>query len=80
MDQKLMYSRTEAARMLGVSLRLIDRMIADGALAVKHIGRRVLIPLASLDRFSHAADPAPPKPLSTTSAGQQNPKFLEVPR
>ncbi len=37
-----------------------------------HQGQQTLRPRRS--------DPAPPKPLSTASAGQQNPKSLEVPR
>ncbi len=48
MVQKLMYSREEVARALGLSLRLVDRLISNGRLAVKHIGRRVLISQVSL--------------------------------
>jgi excisionase family DNA binding protein len=49
--QKIMYSRREAARAIGVSVRLVDQAIADGTLIVKRIGRRVLISQTALDSF-----------------------------
>ncbi|MGA8408961.1 MAG: helix-turn-helix domain-containing protein [Candidatus Acidiferrales bacterium] len=44
-------SKQEAARMLGISLRTIDRLIALKELPVRRLGRRVLIPRASLESF-----------------------------
>jgi excisionase family DNA binding protein len=44
-------SKQEAARTLGVSLRTIDRLIALKELPVRRLGRRVLIPRASLEGF-----------------------------
>lgn len=40
---KLQYSREEAAELIGVSLRTLDRLIAEKQIAVRRIGRRVLI-------------------------------------
>jgi len=42
-------SRVEAARTLGVSLRTIDNCIARERIHVLRIGRRVLVPLNSLE-------------------------------
>jgi excisionase family DNA binding protein len=44
----LALSKVEAARMLGVSLRTVDRLIALKQLPVRRLGRRVLIPRQSL--------------------------------
>ncbi len=60
MVQKLMYSREEVARALGLSLRLVDRLISNGRLAVKHIGRRVLISQVSLDRLLNSTETESP--------------------
>jgi excisionase family DNA binding protein len=51
---KLQHSRREAAVMLGVSLRTIDRLIADKQLIVRRIGRRVLTSHDTLLRFIKA--------------------------
>jgi excisionase family DNA binding protein len=44
-------SRREAARYLGVSLSHLDARIATGEIRAKNSGRRVLIPVAELERF-----------------------------
>lgn len=44
-------SKQDAARMLGISLRTIDRLIALKELPVRRLGRRVLIPRTSLEHF-----------------------------
>lgn len=54
-------SKSEAAKMLGVSLRTIDRLIALKELPVRRLGRRVLIPrsgLQSLLRSDHPTQAA----------------------
>ena len=59
--EALTLSKVEAAQMLGISLRTIDRLIAMKQLPVRRLGRRVLIPrdglrnLLSADRPTHAA-------------------------
>lgn len=40
---KLQYSRDDAAYVLSISLRTLDRLIAEKQIAVRRIGRRVLI-------------------------------------
>ena len=53
----LALSKLEAARMLGVSLRTVDRLIAMKQLPVRRLGRRVLIPRNSLQSFLRADHP-----------------------
>lgn len=60
-SEALTLSKVQAAQMLGISLRTIDRLIAMKQLPVRRLGRRVLIPrdglrnLLSADRPTHAA-------------------------
>jgi excisionase family DNA binding protein len=54
-------SKSEAAQVLGVSLRTIDRLIAMKQLPVRRLGRRVLIPrtvLQDLLRRDHPTQAA----------------------
>jgi excisionase family DNA binding protein len=44
-------SKSEAAQMLGVSLRTVDRLIALKQLPVRRLGRRVLIPRSVLQNL-----------------------------
>ena len=48
---KRAHSVREVAGGLGVSERLIRRLIADGAIRVVHLGRRVLIPTSELEEL-----------------------------
>jgi excisionase family DNA binding protein len=48
---KLQYSREEAAELIGISLRTLDRLIAEKQIAVRRIGRRVLIGKDVLAQF-----------------------------
>jgi excisionase family DNA binding protein len=48
---KLQHSREEAAEMIGVSLRTLDRLVAEKRLPIRRIGRRVLINHDVLLRF-----------------------------
>ena len=41
--ERIAYSKTEAAEMLGVCPRTIDNMIADKQLTARKVGRRVVI-------------------------------------
>lgn len=55
--EALALSKLEAARMLGVSLRTVDRLIALKHLQVRRLGRRVLIPRHSLQSLLRADHP-----------------------
>lgn len=53
--EKLAYSAVEAAGVLGVSDEMIYRLVARGDLAkIPHLGVRVLIAKAELERFAAA--------------------------
>jgi excisionase family DNA binding protein len=53
----LTISKVEAARLLGVSLRTVDRLIAMKQLPIRRLGRRVLIPRNSLQSLLRADRP-----------------------
>ena len=53
--EKLLYSRAETARSLGVSLVQLWRLTDAGKLVPKHVGRRVLYPVNELHRFIASA-------------------------
>lgn len=55
--EALALSKLEAARVLGVSLRTVDRLIALKQLPVRRLGRRVLIPRTSLQSLLRADRP-----------------------
>ncbi len=52
----LLVSETEAARLLGVSVRTIQKLLRAGGLSARHIGRRTLLPRAEVAAFA-ASDP-----------------------
>lgn len=49
---KMMFSRKETAATLSVSLRMVDNLIGNKQLVARRVGRRVLVPLQSLERFT----------------------------
>lgn len=52
MNERPVLNYEQAAQYLGVSPRMIGRLVAAGRLPkVRHLGRRVLIPRAALDAF-----------------------------
>ena len=61
MSSKLMCTRREAANSLSVSLRFVDTLIAKKQLVVRRVGRRVLVPLTSLERFARIDHILPPE-------------------
>jgi excisionase family DNA binding protein len=53
----LALSKLEAARMLGVSIRTVDRLITLKHLSVRRLGRRVLIARNSLQNLLRSDHP-----------------------
>lgn len=49
---KLNYSKQEAAFLLGISVHTVSRDTRLGRIAVRHYGRRVLIPAAEIERIA----------------------------
>lgn len=52
METRLLYDRKSAARMLSISVRSLDYIIAAKGLDTRRIGRKVLVPHASLMRYA----------------------------
>jgi len=56
---ELFMTREETAKVLRLSLRTVDTLIGQGEIAIRRIGRRVLIPTEEVKRF---AEPKLPRP------------------
>jgi excisionase family DNA binding protein len=52
-QERLLFSKSEAAYSLNISVRKIDYLIAEKALKTRRIGRRVLITRKDLQRFAN---------------------------
>ncbi|MCI0722936.1 MAG: helix-turn-helix domain-containing protein [Acidobacteria bacterium] len=50
--EQLLIGRREAAEALGICLRTVDNLIMRRQLAVRRIGRRVLIPRSELEKIA----------------------------
>ena len=55
-NQKLLVSKREAADMLGISMRLLERLIRRRRIDVVPVGRRVLVTVKSLASFAATGD------------------------
>jgi hypothetical protein len=75
--QPLLLTRDESAFVLGISVRAIDYLIAGRQLSTRKIGRRRLIPYASLARFARQDHPDIGSAYKTSSdepaSGNPNP-------
>ena len=60
---RLLYDRKEAVRQLSISVRSLDYLIAARKLETRRIGKKVLIPHASLSRFAQGNPYESPKGL-----------------
>ena len=56
---KLAVNRFEAARLLSISLRTLDSLLARGELRGRRVGRRIVFPLEELQRFLKRDHPLP---------------------
>jgi excisionase family DNA binding protein len=56
---KLLYSKKEAASALSVSVRTLENYIRRKELIARRIGRRTLVPLASLEAFARRDHASP---------------------
>jgi hypothetical protein len=61
---RMLYSRTEAARQLSISVRSLDYLKAGKELETRRIGKKVLIPHASLVRYSQGNHYHSPKDIA----------------
>jgi excisionase family DNA binding protein len=51
-SERLLLGKRETARVLGVSVRMVDYLIAQGKLTARRIGRRVLLHYEDLREFA----------------------------
>ncbi|WP_348269499.1 helix-turn-helix domain-containing protein [Edaphobacter paludis] len=58
----LLVARKQAASLLGISLRALDYLTAEGRLKTRRIGGRVLIAYSELERFANRDSIAPMVP------------------
>jgi excisionase family DNA binding protein len=58
-QDRLLVGRREAARMLSISQRSLDYLIANKQLTARRIGTRVLISVTDLRRYARADHPRP---------------------
>jgi excisionase family DNA binding protein len=49
---RLLYSRNEAAYQLSISARAVDYLIAKKELAVRRMGKKILVPHSELVKFA----------------------------
>jgi hypothetical protein len=56
-EPRLLVGRREAARMLSISVRAVDYLIAHRELATRRIGTRVLVSAASIRQYARADHP-----------------------
>jgi excisionase family DNA binding protein len=51
-EQPLLLSRNETARLMGVSLGSLEKMLRLGEVPYRRLGRRILIPRDYVERFA----------------------------
>jgi excisionase family DNA binding protein len=51
---RILYDRKEAAKQLSISVRALDRLIANKCITARRMGSRILIPYGELKRFARA--------------------------
>lgn len=56
-QSRLLYDRKSAAKQLSISVRALDRLVANKCLTARRIGSRVLIPHVELAKFARADHP-----------------------
>lgn len=65
-------TREETAQALRLSVRTVDSLIARGELAVRRVGRRVLVPPDELKRFAAVGEASLGQSLKRTKAHVAN--------
>lgn len=56
--EKILFSKKEAATLLSISPRCVDKLIARQELETRRIGRRRLVPRVSLERLARRDVPS----------------------
>ena len=66
-NEKVLYTKREAAQMLSISVRSLDYLIGSRQLAARRIGRRVLIHRDAIEQFARRDDHSSIRPLAAAS-------------
>ncbi len=69
--EPILLSKRNAARMLSVSIRTIDHLIAAKRLTVRRIGRRALVPRAALEALARRDTPSPTREAAEVRAADR---------
>jgi excisionase family DNA binding protein len=56
MPEQILLSKRQAAQVLSISIRTLDKLILSGKLPVHKIGRRVLLSRGSIERFATSGE------------------------
>jgi excisionase family DNA binding protein len=67
-NEKLLYTKREAAQMLSISVRSLDYLIFSRQLPARRIGRRVLIHRDAIEQFARL-DHSSIRPETVASGG-----------
>lgn len=71
-NHRLLYSRKEAARLLGISLHKLDELIRRKEIDVRRIDDRIKVHHSELDRFARGETRKPAAGDPTTTANTTN--------
>ena len=52
MPEQILLSKRQAAQVLSISIRTLDKLILSKKLPIRKIGRRVLMSRSSIERFA----------------------------
>jgi excisionase family DNA binding protein len=70
MPDRLLITKGEAARRLGVSVRTVERLVANGRLPQVHVERLARIRVSDLEAFTHSLEQCQtPRQTAETAAG-----------
>lgn len=58
MNEQLLYSRTDTAKLLGISIRTLTSLVRGKKIRGKRIGRKLMFSRVELDRFVKGGDVA----------------------
>jgi excisionase family DNA binding protein len=74
LSDQILLGKREAARMLSLSVRTVDNLIAQKRLLVRRVGRRVLISRRALEEFARHDHPTHggPEPPGDEISGSDN--------
>ena len=67
MPEQILFSKRQAAQVLSISLRTLDKLILLKRLPVHKIGRRVLISRTSIERFAIGGEKSA-RPITNNSS------------